>query len=283
MSLNSMTGFGRHSYREEDLNITIEIKTLNSRYRDIKIKSSFTDGSLEFAIRKEVTKSFSRGRIEVSVRAVPHGKMNGENIDELLGLSKETGDSISLTHHLLFKIAQNLYRDKTDISLDESGKNSFMEALNITIDKVSSTRDQEGLAMGENLLSLIDNINKLVESAKLKAKTVPENIKNRISEKLKDVIRGEMDKISLEREIAYLGEKADITEELVRLDAHIKSFNSLFKENIPVGRKMEFLSQEMHREINTLGSKSQDFDLSSIGVALKNELEKVREIAANIE
>ncbi len=255
MALNSMTGFGRVGVVLEGVDYTLELRTLNSRYRDLKVKLPIKDGELEFALRKLLSRSFHRGRLDFTVRHQRRDPV-GEGVAELKALARVVGeDAPDLVSLLLFRIERALAGEAGGALLSQAGREA----------------------------SLLATMGKLLGQVRELTQGEGERLRSRLERRLEQLLTREVDRLSLEREVALLVEKADIHEEITRLQGHLQRFQGLLGATRPVGRTMEFLCQELLREVNTMGSKTHNLEVTNRIVTMKNEIEKLRELSANVE
>ena len=288
----SMTGFGKSSIQENGFVIEAEIRSLNSRFLDLSIKLPRNYSNKELEIRELVRKNVKRGKIAISVFSK---KDNGENkfaeidsknlkgVVDFLEKIKDTAEvkgKITLDHVLSFQTA--FMSDNSD----ESGQEFELikKAVTSSLADLQNMRMQEGNALKIDLLNRIKNIeagvNKIV---KLGQGSVEEHF-NKLREKTKQLVKDITEyNDRLEIELALLAEKADITEECVRLKSHIEIFKETLNSGEEAGRRLNFISQEMNRETNTINSKSVSTEISHLGIEIKEELEKIREQIQNIE
>lgn len=289
-SLVSMTGYGQGSISNEKYTITVEMRSVNSRYLEIKFKLPSMWGELEERMRELISSKISRGRVEVSV-FVSYAQTDAKlNIDwQLLESVKEAHEKLSNTVGLaeplsftdLLAVEGVLTLEKPQEDLEEIWKDLSV-ALTEALDQLYNMRRAEGERLAEDITQRIEYIKKktleLESLAPLIVKELYDRIKERVAEM--DVALQEE---RLLQEVALIAEKMNVTEELVRLKSHCDGFLQIMQENNSVGRKLDFLLQEMNREINTTGSKSSNLTISRNVVEIKSELEKIREQIQNIE
>ncbi|HOL13599.1 MAG TPA: YicC family protein [Bacillota bacterium] len=289
-SLVSMTGYGQGSISNEKYTITVEMRSVNSRYLEIKFKLPSMWGELEERMRELISSKISRGRVEVSV-FVSYAQTDAKlNIDwQLLESVKEAHEKLSNTVGLaeplsftdLLAVEGVLTLEKPQEDLEEIWKDLSV-ALTEALDQLYNMRRAEGERLAEDITQRIEYIKKktleLESLAPLIVKELYDRIKERVAEM--DVALQEE---RLLQEVALIAEKMNVTEELVRLKSHCDGFLQIMQENNSVGRKLDFLLQEMNREINTTGSKSSNLTVSRNVVEIKSELEKIREQIQNIE
>ncbi|MDI9473326.1 MAG: YicC/YloC family endoribonuclease [Bacillota bacterium] len=289
-SLVSMTGYGQGSISNEKYTITVEMRSVNSRYLEIKFKLPSMWGELEERMRELISSKISRGRVDVSV-FVSYAQTDAKlNIDwQLLESVKEAHEKLSNTVGLaeplsftdLLAVEGVLTLEKPQEDLEEIWKDLSV-ALTEALDQLYNMRRAEGERLAEDITQRIEYIKKktleLESLAPLIVKELYDRIKERVAEM--DVALQEE---RLLQEVALIAEKMNVTEELVRLKSHCDGFLQIMRENNSVGRKLDFLLQEMNREINTTGSKSSNLTISRNVVEIKSELEKIREQIQNIE
>jgi len=292
--LKSMTAFARAEKNIDDINAVIEIRSLNSKYLDIILKIPPSLYSYEEEIKKIISNNLSRGRIEVYIHVID----NSEE-EKSYEIDFKTAQAY---YNALMKII-NHFKLKDEISLDQllnSGhilkleqiqKDSskawplIKDCLNDAIDSIISMRIKEGDTIAkdfENRLLFIEN--QMNDIAAL-AKDLPCVYQNKLKEKITVLTQGviEIDESRIAQEAAFLADKSDISEEMVRINSHIDQFRNLIYSNEQSGRKLNFLLQELSREFNTIGAKTSSIDISHIIVSLKAEQEKIREQVQNIE
>jgi len=292
--LVSMTGFGRGESSNNGITATVEIKSVNSRFSDITIRlpQNLRDKETEF--RELIQKQIERGKFNVTVKVE---KQNGAELDitidpkvvtgykQLLDSLKDSAgidESVSLSHYLAFNdIFVSRESDEEEIRImTDLARNAINEAVS----NLNTMRRQEGKHLANDLKMRLDIIEKKLKLIEERAKERVPEARTRFQDRIQNLINDDnFDNERLELEIAILADKLDITEEIVRLQSHIKFFREAMDLNGTVGRKLNFLIQEMNREINTIGSKANDSDISHYVVDLKEILEKIREQIQNIE
>ncbi|RJX29503.1 MAG: YicC family protein [Desulfurivibrio sp.] len=290
----SMTAFGRGEQASGNIGWTVEIKSVNHRFCDIRIKIPRQYAALEERIKKEITPFYSRGHIEVVVTPAPNlaeAKTLGVNFplarqyrNCLMELKTDLGLPGSGTELTLVANYPNVIYamdEAEDLeALWEVLRQALLQALELTRDM----REREGLSLKNDLLARLEFLAGTREQIHDR---VPELtgqklalLQERIAKLTKDV---DVDPTRIAQEIAIIADKADVTEELVRLTSHIEQFRHFLEQQEPVGRRLDFLLQEFLREINTMASKISDAGIAHQAVELKNELEKMREQVQNLE
>lgn len=291
--IKSMTGFGRSTYENEGREYIIEIKSVNNRFTDINIKMPRNLNYLEEKIRKQILSNISRGKVEVSIQLNNNsdlGKKINLNTDiakkyveELKKLSEETNiiDNINIMDVARFPDVLNI---RIDEEAEEVIEKELFTALDSAIDSFLDMRQKEGSKIKVDLENRIEVIKRKIEQiSSISAGLVDEyvvKLETRIKELLKtDVV----DQTRLAQEVVIYSDKCSVEEEITRLKSHISQFLNLLNENIAIGKKLDFLIQEMNRETNTIGSKANNLEITNFVVDIKTELENVREQIQNIE
>ena len=291
--LSSMTGYGRGSVGENGRVFTVEMKSVNNRYLDINIRLPRQINALEDKIRKHISTKVSRGKIDVFINQDKFSEDDYKiNVDE--NIAKAYYEAYSLLikkFNLKDEVSLGLLANSNDVISVEKKEddmdeiwNLLLVALDDAINMYVDMRINEGLKLSKDILLrcefVKENLVKIDARSPEVVKEFREKIVTRVSDFLKDV---GVDEARLLNEVAFYSDKSSITEEIVRLSSHIEQFQEAFKSNEPVGRKLDFLIQEMNRETNTIGSKANDLYITSIVVDIKSELEKIREQIQNIE
>ena len=289
----SMTGYGKGTYEKDGLELVCEIKTVNNRYLDISIKSPRVFSAYEEVIRTTVREKLTRGHADLFISLKDkREKPTSLTVDMALAKSyvavaqqmKETFPTLvdDITLSSVLRYPEVLKSEDTQ-SLDEEMITALKSALGTALDALNEMRLVEGEKLKADMLARVTTIEGLVESvatrAPLVAKAYQERLETRIKEHLENV---NYDEARLLTEVAVFTDKSNIDEELTRLRSHIAQFREICKEGV-VGRKLDFLVQEFNREANTTCSKSNDVEITRLGLALKNEIEKIREQVQNLE
>ena len=290
--IRSMTGFGRGKYENEGRNYTIDVKSVNHKYADISVRLPRFLNAVEDPIRKKVSEYISKGKIDVFVNFENFGskgitiKINKElakaYLTELKDLSEETGLEYNLSVLDVSKFPEILKLE--DDQDEELIINEVMLALEDALEKFVSMREIEGKKLVEDIKNRIQLIQKKVENIKEASSHVVEDyiekLKTRVSELMEP---GTIDENRIMQEIVIYSDKSSIEEELTRLESHIAQFLNLIEQDSPIGKKIDFLIQEMNRETNTIGSKANNIDITNNVIEIKTEIENIREQIQNIE
>lgn len=286
----SMTGYGKGTGVFDNRELTIELKSVNHRFLDLTVKLPRTLLYAEDAIRKVLQSSLSRGHVDVYVTLVD--KREGAtsiNIDkslvgEYVRLAKTVADEFNLTNDFTASSALRIPDAIMVDSANQEGLTPFIEqCTKEAVKGLIEMRRAEGEALFRDLSGRIVNMRGMLEVVKSRAPFVAEDYRVRLTEKLTELLGSNVDENRLLQEVAIFTDKSNIDEEITRLSAHFDRFDEYCSDSAPVGRRLDFLVQEMNREINTMGSKSNDTALTEQVLKLKNELEKVREQVQNLE
>lgn len=289
----SMTGYGKGEYKQGGIELTVEIKTVNNRYLDVSVKSPKIFNAYEEAIRAQVREKLTRGHADLFINFVDKREKAKElYVDvaaakgyydaalKLKTLFPLLADDFTLT--TLLK-SPDVVRQEDVQGADEALLAALHSALGTALENLNVMRKKEGEKLAQDMLSRMDEVERLVGIVKERAPLVSETYRNKLSERMKEVLSGvDFDETRLLTEVAVFADKSNIDEELTRLTSHISQFRSICKEE-RVGRKLDFLVQEFNRESNTICSKSNDLAVTNAGLALKNEIEKIREQVQNVE
>ena len=287
-----MTGYGVGRIKAKDGECLVEIKSLNNKYCDVNIKNNFQSLEIEQKIEKLIKDRVSRGKITILVRVENYGLT-----EEKIILNEDVADSC----YKNLKALQEKYKLKDEIGIgsmlkfkdifiivkeEESAKiwPLVEKALNLALDSLLKMRVREGKMLIADIRKRVKKIQKLIDKIEKYSKSSPLDYKDKFLSKIKNMTDGlNIDEGRIELEAAIFAEKTDITEEITRLKSHLIQFNDLLNSEESVGRKMDFFTQEINREVNTIGSKTNDIEVTSLVVSVKSELEKIREQARNIE
>ena len=290
--IKSMTGYGVGRVKTEDGECLIEIKSLNNKYCDINIKNNFQSLEIEQKIEKLIKDRVLRGKINILVKVENYGLT-----EEKIILNEDVADS----SYKNLKALKEKYKLKDEISIDSMLKFRDIftivkeeetakmwplieKTLNLALDSLLKMREKEGKALVTDIRKRVKKIQKLIDKIEKYAKSSPLDYQEKFLSKIKKLTEGlNVDEGRIELEAAIFAEKTDITEEITRLKSHLIQFDELLNSEESVGRKMDFLTQEINREVNTIGSKTSDIEVTSLVVLVKSELEKIREQARNIE
>ncbi|MBY7143691.1 YicC family protein [Virgibacillus sp. NKC19-3] len=289
----SMTGYGTSIYHLANTVVTVEIRSVNHRYLDFtaKIPSSFL--FLEDKIKKIIQSYFERGRIEVYIRIEGEGfvKKTVKTDWELMDQYMDQLGEATRRYHLIGDIPAEVLAAVPDlITIQEAeeypdGLNeAILACTNEACEQVRVMRQAEGAFLSNDLKERLTTIYTIVSSLQTDRRRVMEEYRERIQKRIREHLDDtRIDEANIHQEIVLLTEKGDITEEIVRLLGHVAHFKETLNTAEPIGRTLDFITQEMHREANTIGSKSTDTKISEYSISLKREIEKMKEQLQNIE
>lgn len=290
----SMTGYGHSSFHYDDVSLMVEIRSVNSRYLDVIPKIPHFLNYLELDLKKLIQEHFSRGRIEcyISFTGNSYNRQTLHVNWELLDQFMEEIKHIQTRYHLqdgpsLASILtlEDLYSIEEEKEPDEELKKFILSSVRKVIDLVKETRRTEGLFLMEDIMQRTDQISDAVQTIEQNKQLVYNEYRKRIEERIKKHLDHfiEYERGELMQDIALLAEKSDISEEVIRLKSHLQHFKQVAQSTSEKGRKLDFIVQEMHREANTIGSKSVDVKINETIVFIKSSLEKIKEQIQNIE
>ncbi len=290
-----MTGFGRVEAVSSGKRMQVEMKSLNHRYLEISLRMPAMLFPIETEIKKKIGERFSRGKIEVSIRMDNEANQDGTQalmlnlplVRQYYSLLSQIKEELQLPDDVTLNMMsgfRDLYMPK-EVEDDLTGLWRGLEGiLAAAMDKLTDMRITEGEALGRDLACRMNKIQQLLRIIALRAPEIVVEYRQRLSDRVRDLTQGMViDESRIHQEVAILAEKSDITEEVVRLESHIDQFIELLAGEEAIGRKIDFLIQEMNREINTIGSKSGDAETARQVIEIKSELAKVREQIQNVE
>ncbi|PTX61212.1 uncharacterized protein (TIGR00255 family) [Melghirimyces profundicolus] len=291
--IRSMTGYGRGVASSGDLRFTVEIRSVNHRFLELTVRLPAGWGSLENDIKNEVRKTVRRGRVDVTVTV--EGKKNSQRklavdwnaVEELREaarvLREKWGVEGTLTLSDLLQHPEVL-RVEEPVADPEEWGGTLLDAVKRAVGSLSEMRKREGDVLAQDLARRINTLRVCVKEIRKRAPEVVAEYRRKLEERIRELLDGtDPDPERLLTETAIFADKADIQEELTRLSSHFDLFSDTLKQEEPTGRRLDFLLQEMNREINTIGSKANDAAITERVVDCKSELEKMREQVQNIE
>jgi uncharacterized protein (TIGR00255 family) len=292
--LISMTGFGRAEFQDGDYSYKAEVRSVNNRFIEIstRLPKAFVD--LEHPLKKLVKSHCTRGSINVTITLANTNEGSGEwEIKSNLPLAtqyvdalKEIQTALGLEGKISIESVIGL-RDviKVEpITIDPAKESKLLSIAEAALVSLNKMREEEGQNLEKDLSERIDSIETQTKHIEKRQPQVIQEYKIRLQEKIKLLNDGiDIDEGRLAQETAILADRCDITEEITRLSSHLKQFRKLFEAKEPTGRKLEFITQEINREVNTMGSKSSDTEISNLVIDIKSTLEKIREQLQNIE
>ncbi|MDA0692180.1 MAG: YicC family protein [Nitrospinae bacterium] len=292
--LKSMTGFGRHESENGDYSCKAEVRSVNNRYIEINTRIPKSMMALEAALKKRIKSRCARGSFDLNISIE---KLNDDAGDLVLqpnlNLASQYYQAFQkIQDHLGLKGGIDIkslltMKDMIQVeplALDPSREELILDTVDNALSVLIKMREEEGENLQTDILARLDSIEKHGESIKTRQPEAINGYKERLAERIKVLTDGvEADPQRLAQETAIMADRCDVTEEIIRLESHIKQFRSLLETKQPMGRKLEFLIQEINRETNTIGSKTIDSEVSQMVIEIKSDLEKIREQLQNIE
>ena len=292
--MQSMTGYGKAEYSQNGITLTVELKTVNNRFLDIIPKYPRAFVSLDDLIRKTVQQKIKRGRVELFVtyqNVNESGKIlvvDKSLAEQYTKLAKEFADEYSLTNDFCVTTLMRSPDVVTEQMAIQDDGDFLTEILRQTLcdalDKLVEMRSVEGEKLESDLLARVATVEMLVSEVETRAPAIKAEYQARLRAKMEEILGdAKFDETRLLQEVAIFADKSNIDEEITRLKSHIAQFRDICAKGVDVGKKLDFLMQEFNRETNTVCSKSNDLEITRLGLALKNEIEKMREQVQNLE
>ena len=289
-----MTGFSRYENQNEDLTCKVEIRSVNNRFIDINTRLPKSLAPLELPLKKMVKSKCARGSFDIIIAIEKNGDSEAnlevavnlplateylnafKNIQEGLGLKGEIDINTILSQRDVVKPELK--------KVEDSSEEIVLQTVDKTLTDLVKMREEEGKNLEKDILNQISSIKALGKLISTKQSITVQEFQDKLKEKIQTLTTGiENDPARIAQASALLADRCDVTEELVRLESHLDQFNKLVASHEPQGRKLEFLTQEINREVNTMGSKTIDLEVSKAVIEMKSCLEKIREQLANIE
>ncbi len=291
--LKSMTGYGRGEGESGMGKVLVESRSVNHRYSDINIRLPKRLAIFENRIKEIIRSQVSRGRIDVSIKLDALGgekfqlQVDSTLAEQYFQALLSLKDKFQLRGEITLELlagAKDLISAKEEVGDIEPYWLEIVPILKRALQEMDEMKCSEGSALAKDIQNRLERITQQLKEIKAQLPSYVEAYQNRLRERLQSLLGGiEVDPGRLQQEIALLAERTDITEEIVRAESHLGQFALLFNEKESVGRKMDFLLQEIHREVNTVSAKANDAEISQKVVEIKSELEKIREQVQNIE
>ncbi|HDR46946.1 MAG TPA: YicC family protein [Geoalkalibacter subterraneus] len=291
--IKSMTGYGKGQGESEKLSLTVEIKTVNHRFGDVNVKAPRFLMGYDHEIKKRVSQRLRRGKIDLFI---------SQDSQEKLTAAPAFNPDLAEAYVEMFRRMTTAYDLKDDLSLSllaaqkdvivledcavaaEEIRQCLDQALESAVDAVESMRAAEGRATQEDIAVRLDLIDEVLEKVVTRAPEVVQEWQVKLKQRLERLASEvDFDEQRVAQEVALFADRCDISEEIARFRSHLQQFHDLLEQQEPVGRQLDFLVQELNREANTMGSKSNDSQLTRQVVQLKAELEKIKEQVQNVE
>ena len=291
--VRSMTGYGKGFAENSEARVTIEMKSVNHRYLDLSIKLPKKLNFLESSIRNKISESIFRGKVDVYITLNEHSDacyqvsvndaMAQKYLDSISAMASKLGVDNDMKASNIVRLPDVIELEETD-SDEDSLKELVFEALSQCVEQFVQSRITEGQRLEKDLIAKMDEMIVLVDKLEKRSPIIIEEYRNRITTKIHELLEDtKIDESRIAQEVTMYADKVCIDEEMVRLKSHVAETRSVFDLDKEVGRKLDFLAQELNREANTILSKSTDVEIADIGITLKTLIEKVREQIQNIE
>ena len=288
-----MTAYGSAESLKDSLEFIVEIRSGNYRYREIVLRLSHSLQPFEEKVRSVVASTVKRGRIEVSIQIKDNGnkglklELNMPLVKAYIQIFKELNKELECEQRIdpsFFSHLKDIIITKQDsIDLENVWPN-LEDVINTALRSMESMRINEGMALEKDFLERLNRITKYIDEIRSRTTLIVESYKDRLMQKINNIIKPvEINEDRIIQEVALMADKSDITEELIRAESHFEQFRNFINQDDVIGRRLDFLLQEINREVNTMGSKASDSLVSQLAVEIKAELEKLREQIQNVE
>ncbi|WP_044746196.1 MULTISPECIES: YicC/YloC family endoribonuclease [unclassified Anoxybacillus] len=288
----SMTGFGRSKTTNGSMGVTVEVKSVNHRFCEISVRMPRQLFIFEDKIKKVISQYVHRGRVEVFIAIEGEGwtnrklQVDWQLMSDYYEQLKEANhrfslhDSITLSHLFQLEGVAEIIEEGAG---NEEMEHLLISAVNEAAQQLKTMREKEGKALLSDVQEQLATLKQCVQNVQHLAPEAIEQYRERLTKRMKELVQGDVDEARLLTEVAIFAEKTDINEELKRIRSHIEQFVQTLHHQEPIGRKLDFLIQELNREVNTIGSKANDSRIAVQVVEMKSALEKVKEQVQNIE
>ena len=292
--IRSMTAYGRGEYNQGASVFTVELKSVNNRFRDIILRMPRTLQALEDEIRSQISSRVRRGRVEVSIQLETNSgegeyqlELNAPLVKSYFRIFRELNEEFGLDGKVspdsLCQMKDILIFKTQDVGIDDV-RPGLQKVLGLAVESLDKMKMMEGKAIEEDFLKRLKIIEEYLNDIEENTPKIVDEYKKRLEDKIQRISGGmALDETRLIQEVAIFADRCDITEEIVRFRSHLKQFRAFMSKDDSIGRRLDFLIQEINREVNTIGSKATDSSISSKVVEIKSELEKLREQVQNVE
>ena len=293
--IRSMTGYGAAEWVDDQVRIAVEIRTVNNRFFKSNLRFPEGLGAMEVVVDRLLRDSITRGTISVNVAVEPRGAaarapVNAEILAaywrDLAALGKRLGDPSPVRLESLLALPGVVGAEQAILTGIENLAAKIESAVKEAVAKLNTMRDTEGRATADDMRRALDEMHRRIGLIGARVPAVILEYRERLRQRVREILEGvevATDDNILAREVAFAAERSDVNEELARLASHIVQYRELLDESGPAGRKLEFLTQEMYREVNTLGSKANDAEISRQVVEIKVGVDRLREQSLNVE
>ncbi|WP_338473245.1 YicC/YloC family endoribonuclease [Niallia sp. XMNu-256] len=288
----SMTGFGRSKRSNDSFSVTVEVKTVNHRFSEFNIRMPRQFNKIEDKIKKKLSASIHRGRVEVFITVEGEGltdrkvlvdwNLLDQYVDSIERIKEKYGLDHGLSLQDLLMSEEIILFEETELG-NEDLERIVLEAIEEAALSVKEMREVEGKALENDIVTQLKSLQTIVGKLTEMAPEVVSLYRDRLTKRIHEFVENGIDEARILTEVAIFADKADINEELTRLNSHIEQFRSILTLLEPIGRKLDFLLQEMNREVNTIGSKANDSKIAKEVVEMKSILEKMKEQVQNIQ
>jgi len=292
--MKSMTGFGRGTSSGENYAASVELKTVNNRFLDVHLRLASELQSLEAVLKRQISSRLSRGRVDVTLSLERTSEIAYElnrpliagYLQALSQLRQEFSLSGEPDLNVIARLPGVLQTAKDE--LDTETQSGIEAALELALTELEQMREIEGEALKIEMFSRLAEIERQIAVIEPNAESITENYRARLQKKITDLLAKsdsqiELDQARLAQEVAYLAERSDVSEELARLKSHISQFREICESAGEIGKRLDFLTQELNREGNTILSKATDIVIKEAALVVKAEIEKIREQVQNVE
>lgn len=292
--MRSMTGFGRGSAGNEVTNVTVDLKTVNNRFLDLNLRLPAELQAIENEVRTRIVTRLSRGRVDVNIQLDRTSEVEFElenstiagYLSAIAKMSESYGLSGEPDINMIARLPNVFKQKKAEV--DSGTLQLVLKALDEGLSALEEMRGSEGTILSRVLNECIDQIESRIPLIESLASTVADEYQARLAKRIEDMLtksglNTDIDKGRLAQEAAYLADKADISEEIARLRGHIEHFREIMSDEKDAGKRLDFLTQELNREANTIASKTNNMTVKENALAIKSEIEKIREQVQNIE
>lgn len=291
--LKSMTGYGRVKVENDLREITVELRSVNHRYLDLNIKVPRIYGYLEEMVSKQAQAAIARGKVDIfvsvrakegaDIRVSPNMAVIQGYVDAIRKVSETYGLSDEATALSLLRLPDAMEQSKEEADADQL-KSEVSAVLDQALTEYNAMREKEGARLVEDVTYRAELIAQSVDFVEQRSPDCVEEYRQRIAARMTEILDGtELAQQRILQEAALYADKVNVTEEIVRLRSHLAQLETMLKSPVAIGRKLDFLVQEMNRETNTIGSKANDFQIAKTVVDMKAEIEKIREQIQNLE
>jgi uncharacterized protein (TIGR00255 family) len=290
--IKSMTGFGQGSATGENFKVRVDIRTVNNRFLDIHMRLPQELSSLEINLKKQIQAKLKRGRVEVTTSVEQNKQATFEinrplvsgYLTALTRMRSEFNLADEPSLELIAKLQGALQVSQDSNELDDALIAGVSEALENALDSLTGMRMVEGQELARELTTRLDNIEGQLPAIENEAARLPEIYRDKMMKRLQDILKTtQVDEARLAQEVVMMADRSDISEEITRLKSHVVQMRETLNTDEEVGKRLDFILQEMNREANTILSKSNDLAISDAAIVIKTEVEKLREQAQNVE